>query len=272
MKTVGKLQIGCAALCLAATTPVPAFAQEGDDAQSPETQQTIMMRTTEGEPIVVTGERAIEREELRDAVRDIAMRGRTPDRPLSQYQAPLCLRVTGLGDLYSTQVAERIRQNTRDAGAEVATGSCEVNALVVVVKDPQALIKNLRKTQPDLFSTPVNRTIKAAENRGDVAIAWSVDRLGEARGGRLDRVGGPVGTAGLALYDNAGFNVPQTQSLGTTARSKIPFSIEKVYSIIVFDVERLIDVHLDQLAYFSTMRLLADPQPTVAIESERADS
>ena len=275
MQIVSKLQKSCAALCLAAAIPMPALAQAGDEAGdegSGDTPQTIMMRATEGEPIVVTGERAIEREELRDAVRDIAMRGRTPKRPLSQFQAPLCLNVTGLGDQFGPQVAERIRQNTRDAGAEVASSDCEVNALVVVVRDPDSLIKNLRKSQPDLFSVPVNRTIKAAENRGDAAIAWSVDRLGQARGGKLDRVGGPVGTAGLALYDNSGFEVPQTQSLGTTARSKIPFSIEKVYSIIIFDVDRLINVHVDQLADFATMRLLANPQPTVEIETERADS
>jgi hypothetical protein len=200
------------------------------------------------------------------------MRGRSYDRPMSRFQLPLCVNVAGLGEVYSTQVAERIRANTLAAQFKVADPGCVTNALVIVVKDPARLIERLREEQPHLFDHRVNQRILRAQRRGDAAVGWSVHRINDKRGNPLGEPGAAVGAAGAALFDNAGAGVPTNTRLGTS-KYTINFSVERVYSVLVFDVERLTDVHLDQLADYATMRLLATPQPTIDLEPESpADS
>lgn len=260
--------------CILALSASATYAQsEPTASQEP---QTVELRT--GEPstaIIVEGERAVDEEAVRDAVRDIAMRGRSNLRPMTRFQAPLCLQVAGLGEQINAQVAERIRANSRDAGATVASEDCEHNAVVVVVKDPESLIERLRKEQPNLFTARTNQKIKAAQRRGDVAVGWSVSRIAGVRGRPLPENGSfaGAGVAGAAtVSQHAGQAVPTTAS-GGVSRYKIPFSLERVFSVLVFDVERMADVHLDQIADFATMKLLADPQPTVELdEGTRADT
>lgn len=247
---------------------VGALAQP-QDAGSQE-QQSVDLRTGPTNSIIVEGERQVEEEEVRDAVRDIAMRGRTNLRPMTRFQAPLCLQVAGLGDRFNAQVADRIRANTKNAGFAVAEEGCEHNAVVAVVKDPEELIARLRKDQPRLFTPKTNQKIKAAQRRGDVAVGWSVSRIAGVRGRPLPENGSfaGAGVAGAAtVSQNANQGVPTTNS-GGVSRFKIPYSLERVFSVLVFDVERMSDVHLDQLADFATIKLLADPQPVVELDEE----
>ncbi|MDC8754562.1 hypothetical protein OIK40_07910 [Erythrobacter sp. sf7] len=253
---------------IAALLALPAQAQNVDEIGED-------LQGREGNPIIVEGEKELERKELRDALRDVAMRGRTFSRPLTRFQAPLCLQVSGLGETLGAQVAARIEENTRTAGFHVAEPGCEHNALVIIVRRPGQLIERLREEQPRLFNAGVNRKIKAAQRRGDVAIGWSLSRIADARGRPLLQSGTFAGagiTGAEALSASAGQAVPTTSSSGVS-RFKIPFSLERVLSVLVFDVDRLDGVHLDQIADFATMRLLAEPQPTVEFEEENpADS
>jgi hypothetical protein len=221
--------------------------------------------------IIVQGERELEIDELRDAVRDVAMRGRDYQTPLEQYQTPLCPKVVGLGERMGAYVSDRIRSNAVAVGVEVADADCEANALVIVNDDPRLLIKKIQKSHPRLFSLANNNRIKQAQSRGDAAIVWSLDMEQGPRGrdgGATDVV---LGTSLDGAFANAG-RAPSERRLTRASRFDIPFSTERTFSWVVFDVDRLNGVHLDQLSDFATMRILGSPQPTIDIEQEGAVS
>ena len=225
--------------------------------------------------IVVTGQAQPEEQVLREAIREMAQRGRSSDRPNAQFQSPLCVSVAGLGEQPGAAVKQRIEANTRDAGFKVAEAvDCEVNALVVVVDDQLALIDQLRKSQPVLFSADIDRRIEAAARRSDAAISWATYRLGDPQGKPLTMPGSLAGagvTGTETVFTNATDGAAQTRS-GGISRATIPFSSEKVFSVVVFDVRRLIGAHLDQVADYATMQILADPQPGVTLNEGSANS
>ncbi|MDC0887075.1 hypothetical protein OAS19_04720 [Altererythrobacter sp.] len=224
------------------------------------------------ETIVVTGQRELEERAVRDTVADIAMRGRNQYEPIAQYQSPLCVAAKGLDPQSDEYVAERIRINARSTGLPTGEDGCETNALVIVVGNPAALIESLRKAQPHLFGLRANQKMKAALKRGQPALAWSAYRANGPRGGDLAAPGGIAGATGIApVSQGAGESVKQTRS-GGISRFKIAYSVEKVFTVVVFDIGQLIGVHLDQLADFATMRILADPQRKVQLGEGAGDT
>lgn len=258
--TLVRQAIVVAAALLAGTLPAAAQAQDTQpEAESPEESATI----------IVQGERELEIDELRDAVRDVAMRGRSYDRPLSRYQAPLCPMVVGMGERMGAYVSERIRSNAIAAGVEVADEGCDANAVLIVTDDQDKLIEGMRKSHPDFFDIFASRAIKAGQSRGDAAIVWS--RF--AMQGPLGRNGGAsdvvVGNSLEGAFANAG-GAAQERRLTRASKFDITYSMEKAFTTLVFDVDRLNGVHLDQLSDFATMRILGMPQPNVDIEQEGA--
>jgi hypothetical protein len=221
--------------------------------------------------IIVKGERELEIDELRDAVRDVAMRGRGYDRPLSRYQAPLCPVVVGMGERMGAYVSERIRTNAIAVGVDVADEGCDANAVLIVTDDQDLLIEGMRKSHPELFDIFASRAITAAQSRGDAAIVWS--RF--ATQGPLGRDGGASGVVVGSLLEGASANAggaARELQLTRPSSFEINYSVEKVFTTMVFDVDRLNGVHLDQLSDFATLRILGMPQPTVDIEQEGAPS
>ena len=49
------------------------------------------------DPIIVTGDRFLDENRVRQAVRSIARSGRSSGKPLERFQDPLCVMVSGLG-------------------------------------------------------------------------------------------------------------------------------------------------------------------------------
>lgn len=233
-----------------------------------------MLTGPQPEPIIVTGKRQIEKEEARSAVRDIAMRGRTFDRPLPRYQTPLCLSVQGMGDVMGPAIERRIKANAREAGLpDNPDPDCATNALVLVTDDKAALIERLRKTQPRIFEPAAQRATRAALRRNDPAIVWSLQRQTAPDGQRLPPgVDGPkrAPMTGIA-YDNGGEQVPFTFGV-QPSRLSIPFSLERYLTVMVFEARDLDGVHMNQFADYATMRIMIDPQPRVRLETEKADT
>lgn len=247
---------------LAAGMATPALAQQADSAAE-----------AEGPGIIVQGERELDTKELRDAIRDVAMRGRHAKQPLPRYQMPLCPRALGLPERMAAHVVARIRSNTIEAGYQVDedTEGCTANALLIVVDDQETLIKRMRKTNPALFSARISREIKAAQRRGDGAITWSSYAM-QGPNGRLGAASGTVRSNILETsFANAG-GAPGELRLSTPSSFAVQYSLEKMATIMVIDVDRLDGVHLDQLADFATMRILGQPQPTIDIEQDGAVS
>lgn len=251
-----------AAFLASALIPAAAHAQAGEPGpQDPGKDPTI----------IVQGERELEMPELDDAVKDMAMRGRDYQRPLPKYQAPLCPKVVGLGDRMGGYVSQRIRSNAVAAGLAAAEADCEANALVIVTDDPDRLIETMQANHPGLFDRGSNNQIKRAQSRGDAAIVWtrSMQQGPRGRNGGASS-GAPSGTL-IGTFSNAGGS-PQERRLSFPSSFNIAFSIERVFTGIVFDVDRLDGAHLDQLSDFATLRILGSPQPAINMEQEGAVS
>lgn len=219
--------------------------------------------------ITVTGERTLDAEELRDGIRDLAMRGRAYFRPLERYQTPFCPVVLGMPERMGAYVTERLRANASDAGLELGDENCAVNAIIIVTSDREKLIKDLRKKKRSLFTAGISRKIGAALKRDDAAIVWSRYIVQGPRG----RDGGASGTNTTNALDGtfaaAGGAARQNQQI-TASTFMVNYSIEKASTMMVIDVNRLNGVHLDQLSDFATLRILAEPQPDVEIAQDGA--
>jgi hypothetical protein len=258
-------QLSAAFAALTITIALPLHAQEqaaGTDTIGEE------LGGREGRPIIVTAEPELETEEVRDALRDVAMRGRSYDRPLERYQTPLCVTVIGLGEKMGGQVAERVRANTREAGVAVEEGDCVPNALILVVDDQKRLIARLRDIEPRMFNARISRGIRSALARKDAAITWATYAFQGPNG--AGEISGTMVTTGSDVVGSRGGNNVRTTRSVRPSKFEINFSIQKVSTVIVFDVARLDGVGLNQLGDFITMRVLGQPQPRPVIEEERA--
>lgn len=258
-RTTGrKMNVALLAGLLAGTAPAAAL--QAQDTPSASEQPEIIVR----------GEAELETDELRDAVGDIAMRGRSYEHPMARYQSPLCPAVIGMGEAMGGKVVQRIRSNALDAGMEVDEDGCTANALMIVTDDTEKLIEQMRKNHPRLFNTRILREIKAARNRNDGAIVWSTYIL-QGPQGRGKASGTVVSNSLEGSFANAG-GAAQELRLTFPSRSHIPYSTDKTSTILVFDVDRLDRMHLDQLADFATMRILGSPQPRIEFEEDDAMS
>lgn len=230
---------------------------------------TVNIRTEgSGAPIVVTGDRELERDRVRDAVRDIAMRGRSQTDALVRYTDPLCVTAIGLGERLGAGLRRRIEAHSRLAGHPVAAAGCRTNALIVIVDEPARLIERLRGKRRDLFDPAANRRIRATLRRGYPAVTWSI-------AGTLDRYGNEMenGAAigGLSAPGAAGDLLLQRDSRAAS-RLGVPFARSRTMSVIVFEAKRLHNVHLDQLADYATMRILGNPQPYARLSEEQPET
>jgi hypothetical protein len=228
----------------------------------------VMKRGPQENAIIVTGQRPAKDEELRTALRDLAMRGRTNDRPVARFQGRLCVSVFGLGERFGREVKRRIETNASEAGVKVERRKCKANAVVVVVRNPELLIDQIFTKRGRTLTPEARREIRAAQRRGDVAVSWSIEELAAAQGGASSVGADLAGAAGAGNFDSAAtmFNS------ASISRIRPNFSLSRTHAMTVFDVDRLAGVHLNQLADFATMRLLTDPQPVVKLEAGAPES
>lgn len=244
--------IGAAALALGSAAS-PALAQTDEQGAG-----SINIRTEgSGGNIIVTGDRELEKKRVVDALRDIAMRGRTTDTALERFQDPICPLVAGLGEELGAGIKARIEANARLIGHEVAPEGCKPNAILIMVDNPEALVKRMRKERRGLVNPDILRRVQLILNADYPAISWSTtmvqDRYGnEAQNAApfagLDTAGG---AADVLLRNDNRF----ASRIGATN------AIARTAAVVVFDAYKLDNVHLDQLADYATMRIFGDPQP-----------
>lgn len=220
--------------------------------------------------IVVTGDRDLEEKRVKEAVRDMAMRGRTAARALPRFQEPVCPLVSGLGQQLGADMKARIEANTRLIGHEVGEAGCTPNVFLIVVDDPAGLIERMRKERWGLLNARVLRRIKASLAAGDPALSWSTSVLRDRRGLEAENGGVLAGldarnsrTAGDLLFRNDN---------RAAMRTDLANSIDRTNAVIVFDAYRLDNVHLDQLADYATMRVLGDLQPLAQLGPDQPET
>jgi len=204
----------------------------------------------EGNTIEVQGDRALSRDEILHGQRALYEAG-LAYRTAPRFHDPVCVAVVGLAERQNDIVAERIRANIREAGAELADARCKPNALVAANRRPKTVIDALRRRDPQLFNRASDTEIRRQLDAGSPVIAW-----GETI---LRANDGLIFGERSASSSNPVFVVPVFFG-AVPSRHRAPLYQAKVNALVFFDLDRLEDVHVNQLADYATLHLLGDPR------------
>jgi len=231
-----------------------AYAQ---DRSAPRSGDVSIRTDGVGEPIVVVGDRKLDEDRVREALRDMAKRGRSAREPLGRYHDPLCVTVAGFGDVLGARIAERIAAQARIVGANVAEPGCTPNATVVMVDKPVVLLDRMGRERPGLLDADSLRRIRATLRSGHPAISWASTERRDQFGRQL-APGNPLsGYEQDSLFNEMMF----ARDNRFPSQLNVDFSIARSGAVVVFDAYKMDGVHLDQLADYAVMRILGDPRP-----------
>jgi hypothetical protein len=211
--------------------------------------------------ILVMGDGRSEAEAIRDLVAVVTKRDPS-NKPLPRFYQPFCPLVLGIRADYASLLVERIRSNAREAGALVAIGKCQPNALLILTRHAGNSLKELRSEQPWLFTdmseTDATRLLEDSKQ----VFAWQTSEIRGSDGKPIRTVeveiGMPPVRRELTVND-------QWQA----GRLNQPIRVDVSGAIVLFDSRYLPGKTLIQLADYASMRLLAstDDVPAEAAAS-----
>lgn len=144
--------------------------------------------------ITVSGEKLTEkqvRERARNYVRSIV----PPNPPLAQFARwvhPVCLKVSGIADIYADIVAARMRNAAVTAGVPISGPGCRTNLLVVFSPDAGETVEFIARKRPIQFQNLFPSDIDVLRGRPLPVRWWHA--LGLSGG-----LGGPAGQPSPAL-------------------------------------------------------------------------
>lgn len=211
----------------------------------------------ENDTIEVQGDRELSRDEIIRGQRVLFADG-LPSSTAPRFHDPVCVAVVGLEGEQNDMVAKRIRANIRDAGVALADAPCKPNALVSANRQPKAVINALRVRDPQLFNRVSDAAIHRQLTARKPAISWGETVLRANDGVLL----GERSTSGT----NPAFALPVFFG-ATPSRHRATLYQAKVNAIVFFDLDRLEDVHVNQMADFATLHLLGNPRDPAARET-----
>lgn len=212
-----------------------AFAGVATSASAQETLQSAGSQPQENDAIVVVGKK-LPPKVVHRYIRQVST---TIDGQLTRFNGPVCPRVVGFAEEVNQIVAQRIRRIARDAGAEAASEPCRANLTVIVAKDGNALVKQIRRASPAAF---------AGVNASDLHRAFR---------------DGPVHMWNSVMLVNED-NRPQRAGTLTVKSASILYQPTKQVitgSMIVLDDDALIGKSLVQIADYVAMRALSGAKP-----------
>lgn len=211
----------------------------------------------DNEAIEVQGDRPLSRDEIIRGQRQM-LSGGLPTSTAARFHDPVCVAVVGLEGDQGAVVAQRIRQNIRDAGIALAQDACKPNALVAANRRPEALIGALRVRDPQLFNRVSEQAIRSQLDAGRPAISWG-ETVARANDGFA--INGAMSFA-------PSLAIPFPVFYGSNpSRLRANLYTTKVNAIVFFDLGQLEDVHVNQLADYATLHLLGSPRDPAGDEA-----
>ena len=207
------------------------------------------------EEIVVTGDKRKPNlaEELEQVIAP------TDSQQLARFEKPVCPAVRGLPSDWAARVERMIRDNVVAVGGRAAPADCSVNALVVLVDDPHALVVRLNAQDPTFF----DMTPRAFDNfaRPNMpAYSWKIANTYGPRGQILRQLStltyvhpdtGVIMTSHLQPGTT-------TSSDGTGSRLTTGAREEIEVGFVAIDRDLSEGKSLRQIADFATLHLLLD--------------
>ena len=231
----------CLAASLLAFTASTANAQETEQ-EAPAANDAPQLDSE----IVVSGQ--LEEDAIRDVVKGITRRPRT-GKPVAQFRAPVCVKVTGMPREYAVIMEERIRENVLTAGAEVGKEDCDLNSLVAIVQDPGKEVLRLQDDEPWIFEGILDYEFKRILNETGGARAWHTIMI-------RDRFGRSIPYEEITTDTGRVIRVPVLQSTGAS-RIDPPVRMDLTGAVVLIDIAKIEGKTFRQLADYATFRILA---------------
>lgn len=199
-------------------------------------------------PIVVTGERAEQAERAADLAQAITLRP-SANNPLPRRYAPMCLKLFGIDADYGSVIAERIRQNVSLVRLAVGSDDCQPNIWIGFVRNSQAAVEQLRRDEPEFFSSLKSFEIDRIFRGSGGAQLWNVTEVRNRDGRPI-----PLFVDGQTGVEYRASKQYQTGRLISPVRSDINGTI------LLFDSVHAAGRSVRQLADYATFRILAPVQ------------
>lgn len=200
------------------------------------------------DPIVVTGARQSNSDEVRSGVDAIAP-STGPAEPLARFMDPVCLGFAGLGERQEEIIRKVIELRAQNAGVRLADHKCRTDALVVIVDDLAGFAQNLKRSRPNLMPASEYRRFEISIEEGDPVFVSNTHEVRTALGRPAPH---SATIPGLTLPMSVSTNV---NTDGRARRVGLEQSAALLNSIVVFDAGKLSGFSLVQLADYASMRL-----------------
>lgn len=196
---------------------------------------------------------------------------------MTRWKAPLCPVATGLPPEAGKLVTDRLKQVAGIVGAPAAkTETCKPNVDIVFTLDPQALLDEVRKTNPILlgYHDPAQQQRLATVTHP--VQSWYTTQTVDINGATSidERLRNRTG------FSTGGFGSKNAQSVSsdanvahsTASRIVDSLSSELFHVIVVFDLAKIEGLSIGALADYAAMLSLAQtqafetcqPLPTIA--------
>ena len=208
----------------------------------------------DGEPqgdddIVVTGKidpAAVE------ALGKAVVRPARAGKPIARFDAPLCVKVSGMPDDMAALVEERIRDNVRGIqGLKVADEGCSPNAFVGVLNGVNSTVDKLREDEKWLFEGLLDYQIDRIYKGSDAVRAWHVFDVRN-----LDGTSIPGSRPGGSINDLI--------NRAEKASRRNQLRVDMAGAVVLVETGALREKTFRQLADYATVRILASVTDEVA--------
>ncbi len=205
------------------------------------------------DPIVVEG-RA---KELRYILKDVlAVSGE--EQQIGRFERKLCPKVVGFPADYSAIIERLVRNNAAEAGLKLQKEDCKPNALVIFIDEPQRLVSELAKAEPEFFGHMGDADRAALSAVYQPIYSWRVTDVRSSRGVELQTLQAINGEASNArIVRNA-----EATRMHENTRQDI------LLSFAVVDIAKTEGKSMRQLADLATMHLMMD----IKADAEKASA
>ncbi len=196
--------------------------------------------------IIVTGQ--ADREAV-EALGKAITRPSRAGQPVARFDAPVCLKVSGLPADMAELVADRIRANIETVrGVEVAADGCSPNAFVGVLNNVNQTVDTLRETETWLFEGLLDYQVDRIYQGSNAVRAWHVFDLRNLDGSQIP--GKQRGTSDEKSIASA-VNTVEKASRISQLRNNL------TGAVVLVETVALSEKTFRQFADYATVRILA---------------
>lgn len=216
-------------------------------------------RTITEDDIVITGKAEAPPAEVRKQASAISRVTVKYREPLASFKDKVCPGIIGMPVEMAEIMVDRIRRNAEEVGLRTASlGKCAPNIYVIFVRNGQAVIKEMLKSQPWLLESLERSEQKALARDSGPVHSWTNTVVRSRQGDEM------MGTKAGNATNVPILNVGQAQS-----HIFLSHRIDIANSVILIDIPAIDGLSVVQLADYVTMRAFARTNP---VEGEQAVS